>query len=134
MKRHGYINDQEYKIAKEMTVEKIVKPKNTNANGEVISDNKYQVFIDLVADEVEEKTGLSPYTTSMEIYTTLNPEKQDYLNSITDGSNYQWENEYVQTGVAVTDINSGAIVAISGGRNYAPMGLNRAKDLKNQIG
>lgn len=134
MKRHGYINDKEYEIAKNMTVEKIVKPKNTNANGEVISDNKYQVFIDLVADEVEKKTGNNPYTTSMEIYTTLNPEKQDFLNNIIDGINYEWENEFVQTGVAITDINSGAIVAISGGRNYAPMGLNRATDLKNQIG
>ena len=134
MKRHGYINEQEYKIAKEMTVEKIVKPKNTNANGEVISDNKYQVFIDLVANDVEETTGNNPYTMSMEIYTTLNPEKQDYLNGITDGTNYQWENEYVQTGVAAIDMKTGAIIAVSGGRNYAPMGLNRATDLKNQIG
>ena len=134
MKRHGYINDKEYEIAKEMTVDKIVKPKNTNEKGEVISDNNYQAFIDMVADEVEDKTGNNPYQVSMEIYTTLDPEKQDYINSITDGTNYEWENEDVQTGVAVTDINSGAIVAISGGRNYAPMGLNRATDLKQQIG
>lgn len=134
MKRHGYINDKEYEIAKKMTVEKIIKPKNTNENGEVISDNKYQAFIDMVANDVEEITGNNPYTNSMEIYTTLDPEKQDFINSIIDGTNYEWENEYVQTGVVVTDINSGAIIAISGGRNYAPMGLNRATDLKQQIG
>lgn len=134
MKRHGYINDKEYKIAKEMTVDKIVKPKNKDANGNVISDNKYQAFIDMVSKEVESKTGNNPYTTSMEIYTTLDPEKQDYINSIIDGSKYEWENEVVQTGIAVTDIKSGAIIAISGGRNYAPLGLNRATDLKQQIG
>lgn len=134
MKRHGYINDEEYKIAKEMTVEKIVKPRNTDSNGNVVSDNKYQVFIDTVTKEVEEKTGNNPYTTSMIIYTTLDPEKQDFLNGISDGTNFEWENDQVQTGVAVTDINSGAIVALSGGRNYAPLGLNRATDLKNQIG
>lgn len=134
MKRHGYINNEEYNIAKKMTVEKIVKPRNTDSNGNTISDNKYQVFIDTVAKEVEEKTGNNPYTTSMIIYTTLDPDKQDYLNSISDGTNFDWENDQVQTGVAVTDINSGAIVAISGGRNYAPLGLNRATDLKNQIG
>ena len=134
MKRHGYINEEEYKIAKKMTVEKIVKPRNTDSNGNVVSDNKYQVFIDTVAKEVEEKTGNNPYTTSMIIYTTLDPEKQDFLNNITDGSNYEWENDQVQTGVAVTDINSGALIALIGGRNYAPLGLNRATDLKNQIG
>ena len=134
MYHHGYINQKEYDIALSMTVDKIVKPKEVNENGEVSSDNKYQAFIDIVANEVEDKTGYSPYTTSMEIYTTLDPSKQDYLDSIIDGSNYSWENDVVQTGIAVTDINSGAIVAISGGRNYAPMGFNRATDLNKQIG
>ena len=134
MKRHGYINDKEYKIAKEMTVEKIVKQKNTDANGKVISDNSYQAFIDMVAKEVEDTTGKSPFTTSMIIYTTLNPEKQDYINSITDGTNFDWSDEVVQTGIAVTDVKTGAIVAIGAGRNYVPMGLNRATDLKQQIG
>lgn len=134
MYHHGYINKKEYDIALSMTVDKIVKPKNTNEKGEVISDNKYQAFIDMVADDVEDITGNNPYTTSMEIYTTLDTQKQDYINGIIDGSNYNWENDTVQTGIAVTDIKSGAIVAISGGRNYAPMGLNRATDLHNQIG
>ena len=133
MKRHGYINDKEYKIAKAMTVEKIVKPKNTG-DGKSTSDNKYQSFIDMVAKEVEDTTGKSPYTTSMIIYTTMNPEKQEYLNSINDGTNFDWNDDQVQTGVAVTDVKTGAIVAISAGRNYAPMGLNRATDLKQQIG
>lgn len=134
MKRHKYITDKEYEIAKKMTVEKIVKPKNTNANGDAGSGDDYQVFIDLVANQVEEQTGQSPYTTSMVIYTTLDPEKQDFLNGITSGENYEWENDTVQTGIAVTDVKTGAIVAISGGRNYAPKGLNRATDLHNQIG
>lgn len=134
MYHHGYINQKEYDIALSMTVDKIVKPKEVNENGEISGDNKYQTFIDIVANEVEDKTGYSPYTTSMEIYTTLDPSKQDYLDSIIDGSNYSWENDVVQTGIAVTDINSGAIVAISGGRNYAPMGFNRATDLNKQIG
>lgn len=132
MKRHGYINDKEYKLAKSMTVDKIVKQKATD--GKTTSDNKYQSFIDMVAKNVEEVTGESPYTTSMIIYTTLNPEKQDYINGILDGTNFEWNDEVVQTGIAVTDVKTGAIVAIGAGRNYAPMGLNRATDLKQQIG
>ena len=133
MYHHGYITKKEYEIAKEMTVDKIVI-KNDEAEADNKENEKYQVFIDLVVDEVEEKTGLNPYTTSMEIYTTMDTDKQDYLNDITSGKTYNWENDVVQTGIAVTDINSGAIVAISGGRNYVALGTNRATDLKNQIG
>ena len=133
MKRHGYITDTEYKIAKEMTVDKIVKKKeNQNAGDD--ENEKYQVFIDMVVDEIEEKTDKNPYTTSMEIYTTMDASKQDYLNDITNGNTYEWENDVVQTGIAVTDVKTGAIVAISGGRNYVALGTNRATDLKNQIG
>ena len=56
-----------------------------------------------------------------------------YMNS-NDGTNFDWNDDQVQTGVAVTDVKTGAIVAISAGRNYAPMGLNRATDLKQQNG
>ena len=133
MKRHGYITDEEYKIAKEMTVDKIVKKKDSS-NPNADENEKYQAFIDTVVNEVEEKTGQNPHTTSMEIYTTMDTSKQDYLNDIINGETYQWENDVVQTGIAVTDINTGAIVAISGGRNYVALGTNRATDLKNQIG
>lgn len=133
MYHHGYITEKEYDIAKEMTVDKIVIAKD-NSDSDNSNNEEYQVFIDLVVEEVEEKTGLNPYTTSMEIYTTMDSDKQDYLNDIINGETYNWENDQVQTGIAITDINSGAIIAISGGRNYAAKGLNRATDLKNQIG
>ena len=133
MLHHGYITEEEYDIAMSMTVDKIVKPKGSNNTNDGTNE-KYQAFIDMVVDEVEEKTDQNPYTTSMTIYTTLDPSKQDYINDIVDGNTYNWENDVVQTGIAVTDINTGAIVAISGGRNYVATGTNRATDLKNQIG
>lgn len=133
MLRHGYITKKEYDIASSMTVDKIVKPKATKENGKS-SDNPYQAFVDMVVEDVKEITGDDPHTISMEIYTTMDPDKQDFLNGITDATNYEWENDVVQTGIAVTDINTGAIVAISGGRNYVATGTNRAIDLKNQIG
>ena len=51
MKRHGYITDEEYKIAKKMTVDKIVI-KGRSAHQ---SNAKYQSFIDRVATEVAKK-------------------------------------------------------------------------------
>lgn len=133
MLRHKYITKKEYDIAASMTVDKIVKPKGSNKSAD-ISNEEYQMFIDMVVEEVEKVTDKSPYTTSMEVYTTMDRSKQDYLNKITKGEEFEWENDVVQTGIAVTNINDGSIVAISAGRNYVATGTNRATDLKNQIG
>lgn len=132
MKRHGYINDKEYKIAKEMTVEKIIK-NNSDSNDPSISE--YQSFVDVVVAEIEENTGDDPYTTPMKIYTTMDRDKQTHINDIMNSVSYKWENDQVQAGIAVTDIDTGAIVAIGGGRNInAAATLNHATQIKRQIG
>jgi len=134
MKRHGYINKKEYEIAKELTVEKLVIPKEESA---IISGNisEYQAFIDTVAEEVEAKTGFNPYTTSMEIYTTLDTNIQDYINNIMSGETYNWENDVVQAGIAVIDIKDGSVSAIGGNRNNDAIDKwNYATDNERQIG
>ena len=134
MLRHGYINQQEYEAAKKLSVEKIVlSEKESNyLSGEV---SKYQSFIDTVIEEVKEKTGDSPYQTSMIITTTLNSDFQDYLNNIMNGVTYNWENKNVQAGVAVVKVSDGSVVAIGGGRNVNAIDMyNYATDIHNQIG
>lgn len=134
MLRHGYITEKEYDIAKQLTVEKIVVPKEESSyTSSGIS--KYQSFIDQVVSEVKEKTGHNPYTTSMEIYTTMDPNVQEYVTDIMNGKNYTWENDQVQAGVAITNTKTGAIVALGGGRNINAEGtLNHATQIKRQIG
>lgn len=126
MKRHGYITKEQEEMANAISVESLLSTKNYS--------NPYQNFIDVVLDEIYEKTGENPYNTAMKIYTTLDVDKQDHLNDIINGETYTWVNDIVQVGVAVTDVNTGAIVAISGGRNTVALGLNRATDLNNQPG
>ena len=131
MKRHGYITDKEYNIAKKMTVDKIVV-KGQSAN---TSNDKYQSFIDRVAAEVSEKTGYDPYSYSMKIYTTMDRKKQDEISSIMDGSDYKWENDKVQAGIIAMETKTGEIVAIGGGRNRTGAKSNNlATDIKRQIG
>ncbi len=113
MKRHGYITDEEYEIAKDMTVDKIV----IKGNSSTTDNAQYRGFINAVAEEVEDKTGYNPYQYSMKIYTTMNKEKQDVLNDIMDGTSYNWENDVVQAGVVAIDNKTGGIAAISNGRN-----------------
>jgi penicillin-binding protein 1A len=119
-----------------MTVQKIVKEKSNSvdiASGLVNSD--YQLFVDMVIQDVQAKTGESPYTTGMEIYTTLDPKLQKHVSNIFNGKTYKWANKKVQGGVAVVDVKTGAIAAIGGGRNVSSAtSYNRAIHIKRQIG
>ena len=126
MKRHGYITAEEEEMANAISVESLLSTKDYS--------NPYQNFIDVMLDEIYDKTGESPYNTPMKIYTTLDMKKQDHLNDIINGETYTWVNDVVQVGIAVTDVKTGGIIAISGGRNTVALGFNRATDLNNQPG
>ncbi len=128
MKRHGYITETEYEAAKKISVKSLLAENNT-------SYNKYQGFINTVISEVETRTGKNPYYVSMKIYSTMIPEKQDVINDIYDNNkNVKWVNENIQAGIAVTDVNNGAIVAIGTGRKKGLRILNYATDIKKQPG
>ena len=131
MKRHGYITNEEYEMAKKMTVDKIViKGGSARTNSDA-----YQGFIDTVAVEVKEKTGYDPYSYSMKIYTTMNREKQDIINKIMSGETYSWENDKIDAGIAVVDTKTGEIVAVGAGRKReGEKSFNNATMMKKQIG
>ncbi len=130
MERHGYITEEQKEEAEKMSVDKILV--STEKAG---TDYTYQAFIDQVLKEVEKDTGLDPYTTSMEIYTTMDANQQRYIYGILKGENFTWENDVVDAGIAVVDVKTGAITALGGGRNKDGESLfNNATGLNNQIG
>lgn len=130
MKRHGYITEEEEKIANSIPVESLLRTTNPEA-----IDNAYQSYIDIVINEVEEKTNANPYTTGMKIYTNLDTSKQELLNDIMDGKTWQWKDDKVQAGISIVDVNTGALVAVGGGRNRSgERQYNFATDIKRQIG
>ena len=110
MYRHGYINKEERDIARSIPLESTLV-----STGKTV--NKYQGFIDTVVKEVINRTGNDPATTSMTIYTTLDPEKQDVIEGIYNGDGYTWKNDKVQAAMAVIDVKDGSITAIGAGRN-----------------
>ena len=131
MKRHGYINSEEYNIAKKMTVDKIVAKGQSAAS----TGSEFQGFIDTVAEEVEEKTGFNPYSYSMKIHTTMDRDKQKEVNAIMKGEKFDWENDKVEAGVIALDTKTGAIVAVGSGRNKTgARSRNNATQIKRQIG
>ena len=111
MRKHGYITREEEEWANSIPVESLV---SENA---MMNENPYQGFIDTVAEELEDKYGVSPYTTPLLVYTTLDPGRQNGVNSVLAGENYNWIDDRVQTGVAVLESDTGAILAIGNGRN-----------------
>ncbi len=127
LKRHGYITDEEYEIAKGVTVEKMIKPQANTDN------NPYQDFIDMVTNDVIKATGNDPYTIPMKVYTTMDADQQRYVYDTMEGNNpnYVWENDTVQAGVAVISVEDGSISAIGGGRHRVVRGLNRAIDIED---
>ena len=130
MRKHGYITEEEEKIASSIPVESLLRSSNPE-NG----NNPYQSFIDIVLDEVEEKTNKSPYTTGMKIYTTLDTSKQNVLNDIMNGYTWAWKDEYIQAGVGVINTQTGEILAIGGGRNTSgERTFNYATMINKQIG
>ncbi|NLA33166.1 MAG: hypothetical protein GX864_04435 [Mollicutes bacterium] len=110
MHRHGYITTKERDLAKNMHVTNLI-------TGEGDKDSQYIAFIDTVTDEAKKLTGKDPYTTSMLIYSTMDPKVQDVVNDVSNGVTYKFVNDVVQLGVAVTSVKDGSIVAIGGGRN-----------------
>lgn len=134
MKRHNYIDEAEYKAALNLSVDKIVKTISTE-DGEQTDRFKYQSFIDAVVEDVTERTGNNPYNVSMQIYTTMDKDKQEAVEDIMNGKTFKWENDVVQGAVAVVDVKTGALTAISNGRNISGANqLGRATKVKRQIG
>ncbi len=121
MVRHGYISEEERDFAEAVPVESLLADHSSEENS-----GNYQAFIDFVLLQVEEETGDNPRQVPMQIYTTLNPDIQETLHLLETGELYEFVNDVVQFGMAVTSTENGAVLALSGGRNYAAMGTNRA--------
>ena len=82
MVKHGYITEEERKLAEKVSVESLLVGANN-------SDNKYQGYIDTVVAEVlkltatsDNKYGDDPATVPMKIYTTMEKDIQDGVNTV----------------------------------------------------
>lgn len=129
MYNHGYITKEEADIASNIPVESLLTDKQIN--------QPYQAYIDTVYEELTKsgsKWNINPNTNSVLIYTNMDSEKQKGIDDIFNGVTHKWENDVVQSGVAVVDVNTGKIVAIGAGRNNTALGFNRATQMKQQIG
>ena len=128
MERHGYITSEECALAKSIKVENLII-KNQPAK------NKYQGFINTVIEEVKKRTGKDPYLVAMKINSTMLPDKQDYVNDVYNGkTDFKWANDALQAGIAITDTDTGALVAVGTNRESGELIYNYATMAKRHPG
>ena len=113
MEYHGYITKEEEELAKKVKIESLL----VGTTG----DTEYQGYIDTVVEEVEKLTGKNPYTVPMKIYTTMEKDIQDGINKILSNDKaWYWKDDVVQAGIAIVNVETGAISAVGNGRNKKP--------------
>ena len=101
------------------------------------TDNVTDAYISQVVAEVKKKTGLNPYTDGLKIHTNLNMKVQKRLYDIVNTDNYvSFPDDLLQTGVTMTDVKTGKVTAMIGGRKTGNVqfGLNRAVQTSRSSG
>lgn len=130
MERHGYITEEERKIAESQPITALIKTEQTDN-----TYSEYQGYIDTVVEELEEEYDLNPYTTPLKIYTAMNREKQDFINKVMNGEAWTWENDLVQAGIVMTTSETGEVIAVGAGRNKnTQLSFNYATHTNKHIG
>ena len=131
---HGYITQEECDLAKSIKVEDLL----IDAKSTINTDYTYQAYIDAALKEAREVTGLDPMNVSMEIHTNMNPTVQAQLESIQAGTGgIDFPDDLYELGSIVINNQTGEVVGIMGGRNWASGGsmlLDHATEQFNQPG
>ena len=120
MVNHGYITEEEKNAVLDIPIESLLVKKENVSNGDS------RAAIDYIINEVKSDTGYDLRETPMKVITTIDKNVQDGLNKLEKGEIYEFPNEYIQEGIAITNMENGGLSAISGGRNYSARGTNRA--------
>ena len=117
MAYHGYISEEEAALAKTIKIENLL----TGVAKKFKSYSEYyQDYIDAVIEEATEVTGKNPYTTSMHIYTAMNPYMQEVLYNIeNEKTDLKYSNKLEQSALTVLNNQTGELIALGGGRNQA---------------
>lgn len=130
-KNQGYLKKDEYFLLQQVRVENTVKFNKITLN------NQFKSYIDLVRKEMEEKYQVDLTQTSMNIYTNMDIKAQKQADSIVSGKAVKLPEKDMNFGFVMTKTETGAIVAVGGGKQYKEGGellLNNASELKQQPG
>ncbi|WP_332697086.1 transglycosylase domain-containing protein [Halalkalibacter lacteus] len=127
MNEDEFVTDEEYKEAKNVSVEEMVQEKRSQ--GDISDAFMDQIYKEL--ESIEEIDASMIYNGGLEIYTTYDKEAQEHVDEVLNSDEFvMYPDERFQAGVALIDNRTGEIKAIGGGRNQEP-GKSRANYAMN---
>lgn len=127
MCRHGYITEEERDAAKAVPMKSLLVGQSSSAS-------EWQDFIDTARVEVKKRTGYDPMTTSMTVWTTMNPDKQRVVNDVMNGKTFTFKTEKSQAGIAVIDVDTGGLAAVGASRDPGELVFNHATSISRHPG
>ncbi|WP_397537714.1 PBP1A family penicillin-binding protein [Rummeliibacillus pycnus] len=129
MYQHKKITKEEMEAAQKVDVRKGLLPESKRKTA---STSKYDAFIDVALKELAENGDEKALEEGVNVYTTLDPTAQKVVEKTMNNS-ANFPTKDIQAGLSVIDTQTGAIVAVGGGRNYGPeRGFNYAEALTNR--
>ncbi|MBA2875073.1 PBP1A family penicillin-binding protein [Thermaerobacillus caldiproteolyticus] len=116
MAKHGFITKEEAEKAKKVPIQSMLvdKKKHKNSNS---SSVPYDSFIEEVIKEVTDQANVNVYEDGLKIYTTLDPDAQNYVDDLLNSNDLFTNKENLQSAIALIDTKTGEIRALGGGRN-----------------
>lgn len=143
MRDNAIITQAEFEEYREepFTFVEQVKANQAEVNIDLSTRNKkHPYFVDYVIVELEEKHGFTPeqiFNGGLHIYTTVDSKIQTAAEeAFANPANFPKSVSEipVQGAMTVLEVETGAITAMVGGREYSPRGLNRAWQSARQPG
>lgn len=129
MYQHKKITKEQMEAAKKVDIQEGLLPENKRKSA---SSSKYDAFIDVVLKELDENGDEKALEDGVNVYTTLDTSAQKIVEK-TMNNDANFPTKDIQAGLSVIDTETGAIVAVGGGRDYGPeRGFNYAEALTNR--
>lgn len=139
MYNNGKITLDEYNNYVNTPIEDGIVERNINERRlQSISNSNYSAYIDLVIKEIQNSPIFSeekdPFSLGLSIYTNLNGNLQEYIQTMLDKQSYPYIPHASQSAITVLGTKTGLVEAIGGGKNYKYGDFNFAIDSKLQPG
>ena len=117
MEKHGYISSLEKENACKIKVEDMLVLKQESKDENTYA---YQAYIDIIYQQIKEKTNLDPYVTPMEIYSNMDSALQSQIDKMQEGKSNEFiiDEELLQFASSIINNVDGSIVACFGKKDY----------------
>ncbi|MED5051952.1 PBP1A family penicillin-binding protein [Anoxybacillus rupiensis] len=114
MAKHGFITKEEAEKAKKVPISSMLVDRKKNSG---TASLPYDSFIDEVIREVTDQANVNVYEDGLKIYTTLDPNAQDYVEDLLNSNDLFTKKKDLQSSIALIDTKTGEIRALGGGRD-----------------